>query len=373
MKKILFFTFFLILFTFSTHQSVIAEIEGEENREEAVKEATDTLKRTNTIEDVENTVKEQKEEEKIKQKLSKLKKFIPSEKELDEITLRTVWKYVDKQSYFNDEKSIETIQGLLRDVGRVYDPIFNKYKVATIQLEIIKYSNQTNLEDYWVNEKNSNLNYMFDNAYLVGSPIDNTKCFFNYTTEGAITICKTEEHVIQSIIFDKYQEHFMYTKSKTGEEKLELNQHEITTKIVESILKKINKNDGTKYEFELYKNLESNREIKEREHNQNKVPEDKEKKQSKIIDIEKNKKYGVQNVSCIKDEFGLITISGQLNNNHIKKNKISLDVAFLDYEQNIILKNTANLLKINEFETKRFIGNLKMDENFATCTIKIKN
>ena len=90
---------------------------------------------------------------------------------------------------------------------------------------------------------------MFDNAYLVGSPIDNTKCFFNYTTEGAITICKTEEHVIQSIIFDKYQEHFMYTKSKTGEEKLELNQHEITTKIVESILKKINKNDGTKYEF----------------------------------------------------------------------------------------------------------------------------
>jgi len=30
-------------------------------------------------------------------------------------------------------------------------------------------------------------------------------------------------------------------------------------------------------------------------------------------------------------------------------------------------------LEINEFETKRFLGNTKIDESFSTCTIKVKN
>jgi hypothetical protein len=215
---------------------------------------------------------------------------------------------------------------------------------------------------------------MFENSYLIGSPNDNTKCFFNYTIDGAITICKTNEYVIQGIVFDKYQEHFVYTQSKTGTEKLELNQHEITTGITETILKKIQTNDETKYNFELYKILESNREIKEREHNQMKESTKLTNEvKNKSLGIEKNKKYGVQKISCVQDEFGLVTISGQFNNNHIKKDKVSLEIAFLNNEKNIIYKNNANLLKINEFETKRFIGNLKMDENFAGCTIKIMN
>ena len=43
---------------------------------------------------------------------------------------------------------------------------------------------------------------------------------------------------------------------------------------------------------------------------------------NKILGMEKDKKYGIQNFSCIKDEFGLVTISGQFNNNGIKKDKV---------------------------------------------------
>ena len=64
---------------------------------------------------------------------------------------------------------------------------------------------------------------------------------------------------------------------------------------------------------------------------------------SKGGNIEKDKKYGIQKFSCIKDEFGLITISGQFNNDKIKKDKVSLEIMFLDHENNVILKNTANL------------------------------
>ena len=331
---------------------------------------------------IEETIED--EQPKTKKKLGKMKKFLPTQEEFDEITLRTVWKYVDKQSSSNEEYKLESIQSLLRDVGRVYEPVVNKYKIATLQIEIIKYEDKVSLENYWIVEKKSNLEFMFENAYLIGSPNDDTKCFFNYTTDGAITICQTDQYVIQSIIFDKYQEHFKYTKSKTGYEKLELNQHEITTGITETILKKIQPKH-TNNDYELYKILESNREIKERENKEiEKVEEEEnlkekeqreniEKDKNKSLGIEKDKKYGIQNFSCIKDEFSLITISGQFNNNHIKKDKVSLEIAFFDYEQNMIYKNTANLLEINEYETKRFLGNLKIDKNFATCTIKLNN
>ncbi len=376
MKKIVVSMVFMILIIILTEQNVSGEeIEGEEERKIAAEKASDALKRNNTRTEPEITIEPEKIEEKeVKKKLGKLKKLLPTEEELDEITLGTVWRYVDKQSQKNEEENIEVIQGLVRDIGRVYDPVVNKFKVATIQIEIIKFEDFNNLKNYWFNEKNSSLANLYDNAYLVGKPNEHTECLFNYSNNGAITICKTDEFVIQSIIFDKYQEHYMYSKPQTGFKKLELNQDEMTTRIVEKILEKIQKNVEITSNGNLYKILESNREIKEREYNkesdeQNKFLVEKNKE----LGIEKDKKYGIQNFSCLKDEFGLIMISGQYNNNQIKKDKVVMEILFLDYDNEVIFKNKANLLEINKFETKRFLGNLKIDENFSTCTIQIKN
>ena len=376
MKKIVFSMVFMILIIILTEQNVSGEeIEGEEERKIVAEKASDALKRNNTRSEPEITIEPEKIEEKeVKKKLGKLKKLLPTEEELDEITLGTVWRYVDKQSQKNEEENIEVIQGLVRDIGRVYDPVVNKFKVATIQIEIIKFEDFNNLKNYWFNEKNSSLANLYDNAYLVGKPNEHTECLFNYSNNGAITICKTDEFVIQSIIFDKYQEHYMYSKPQTGFKKLELNQDEMTTRIVEKILEKIQKNVEVTSNGNLYKILESNREIKEREYNkesdeQNKFLVEKNKE----LGIEKDKKYGIQNFSCLKDEFGLIMISGQYNNNQIKKDKVVMEILFLDYDNEVIFKNKANLLEINKFETKRFLGNLKIDENFSTCTIQIKN
>ena len=376
MKKIVFSMVFMILIIILTEQNVSGEeIEGEEERKIAAEKAADALKRNNTGSEPEITIEPEKIEEKeVKKKLGKLKKLLPTEEELDEITLGTVWRYVDKQSQKNEEENIEVIQGLVRDIGRVYDPVVNKFKVATIQIEIIKFEDFNNLKNYWFNEKNSSLANLYDNAYLVGKPNEHTECLFNYSNNGAITICKTDEFVIQSIIFDKYQEHYMYSKPQTGFKKLELNQDEMTTRIVEKILEKIQKNVEITSNGNLYKILESNREINEREYNkeldeQNKFLVEKNKE----LGIEKDKKYGIQNFSCVKDEFGLIMISGQYNNNQIKKDKVVMEILFLDYDNEVIFKNKANLLEINKFETKRFLGNLKIDENFSTCTIQIKN
>jgi hypothetical protein len=339
MKKIIIFSIFTILMIFSVHQAGFAENEEKETR-------------------------------KIQSKLIKL---LPTENKLEEITHRTIWEYVDRQSTRDEETGIETMTALLRDISRVYDPVVNKYKVSTIQIEIIKYDDRYELENYWDEVSNSSIEKIFNNAYLVGSPDKDIDCMFDYSKEGSMTICKTDEYVIQSIIFDKYQEHFTYNKSKIGTEKLELNQNEMTTRVVEEILKNIEKHENLKNNYQLHEILKSNIKINESNKKITDTNNNIDDEGNKSLGLEKNKKYGIQNFSCIKDEFGLITISGQFNNNQIKKDKITLEILFLDYEQNIIFKNTANLLEINEFETKRFLGNIKIDKSFSTCTIKVLN
>ena len=380
MKKIIIFTIFTVLMIFSIQQISYAEEPSEEkDRSEEVKEAYKVFKRDLPVKNNTEIIEEEEKKE-VKKILSKLKKVLPTEEQLEKITHRTIWKFIDKQSNFDEEVGIETMTALLRDITRVYDPIVNKYRVATIQIEIIKYDDIYELEYYWDEISVNSLEKIFDNGYLLGSPNEDIDCMFNHSEEGAMTLCKSNEYIIQSTIYDKYQEHFSYNKLKVGSEKLELTQDEMTTRIVDIILKNID--SSINEETQLYKMLESNREIKESELKEKQVMNKKNKEEvennnlkveqnrNKLLGIEKDKKYGIQNFSCIKDEFGLITISGQFNNNQIKKDKVVLDILFLDYEQNIIFKNSANLLDIDKFETKRFLGNTKIDESYSICTVK---
>ena len=380
MKKIIIFTIFTVLMIFSIQQISYAEESSEKkDRSEEVNEAYKVFKRDLPVKNNTEIIEEEKKKE-VKKIPSKLKKILPTEEQLEKITLRTIWKFIDKQSNFDEEVGIETMTALLRDITRVYDPIVNKYRVATIQIEIIKYDDIYELEYYWDEISVNSLEKIFDNGYLLGSPNEDIDCMFNHSEEGAMTLCKSNEYIIQSTIYDKYQEHFSYNKLKVGSEKLELTQDEMTTRIVDIILKNID--SSINEETQLYKMLESNREIKESELKEKQVMNKKNKEEvennnlkveqnrNKLLGIEKDKKYGIQNFSCIKDEFGLITISGQFNNNQIKKDKVVLDILFLDYEQNIIFKNSANLLDIDKFETKRFLGNTKIDESYSICTVK---
>jgi len=117
MKKIIIISIFLIFSVFLIDQNVIAESENDKEREKEVKDAGNKLKRETTeIEPKKEDKLEKDKEEKITKKLSKLKKFLPTEEELDKITLRTVWRYVDKQSDKNEDFEIERIQALIRDI-----------------------------------------------------------------------------------------------------------------------------------------------------------------------------------------------------------------------------------------------------------------
>ena len=172
MKKLAMFLIFSFLMIFSLQQITFAEIENEEQREKEIEKAVEKYKRKSIEKAIEEEEKAIEEEEKVKEESeirkipSKLIKLLPTENKLEEITHRTIWKYVDKQSTLDEEIGIETMTALLRDISRVYDPIVNKYKVSTIQIEIIKYDDKYELAHYWDEISNSSIENIFNNAYL---------------------------------------------------------------------------------------------------------------------------------------------------------------------------------------------------------------
>lgn len=283
-----------------------------------------------------------------------LKKLLPSEEELEVITNGKVWEYVQNNSGFDEKLGIKySISALLRDITRIYEPINYKFKVPTIMIKITEYSNKDKLKEYWNESKNNTIEELLSKSYLVGSPNDSTDCFFNYTKQGAMTVCVHNNILIQSTIFDKYNEHYKYDSKE-----IQLDQYEMTAKIMDKILQNLHY-DGNIKLFESLQKVNQNEKIRN-------------KSVTEQQDLEKENKFGIQNVSCIQDEFGLITISGQYNNNEIKKDKVNLVISFLDREGNDLVKSSINLNNIKEFENKRFIGNTFWDYSFFTCSIKSK-
>ena len=287
---------------------------------------------------------------------SNLEKYLPTEEELEKITYRPIWEYVDKNTNFDENSGvIDSVSVLLRDITRFYEPIHYKFKVPTVMIEITEYQDKIKLNQHWNESKNITIQEMVTKSYLEGSPNEFTDCFFNYSNDGAVTVCIFENVIIQSTISDKYSEHYSYNTKE-----IQLDEYEITTRITGDIIQFISDEKKIENEDKLYKIL------------QNKKFNNEKNNDIKSSNMENADRFGVQKISCIKDEFGLITISGQYNNDGIKKDKVSLIVSFLDREGIILGESVANLLNIKEFENKRFIGNTLSNDIFYTCMIEIQ-
>ena len=93
---------------------------------------------------------------------------------------------------------------------------------------------------------------------------------------------------------------------------------------------------------------------------------------SSNVDPEKSVIQGVRDFSCVRDDFGLVMISGQYNNDNVKRSQVNLVISFFDNEENSIGKSTATFYNLKEFETKRFMGHSKWNGDFYTCQIDIE-
>ena len=197
---------------------------------------------------------------------------------------------------------------------------------------------------------------MYAEQEIKGNPNKNSECLFNYSSEGAITSCVYDNMITQVIIFDQHGEHFNYDAPN-----LVLDENEPTTRFSSEILKKIS----------FYKNDHLNTQLHDILQNNQKQNLNEIQTAPKSIEPEKSVIQGVTNFSCTRDDFGLITISGQYNNDDVQRQKVDLEISFLDNERKTLGKTTATFYNLQEFESKRFVGHSKWSGTFNSCNVVI--
>ena len=285
---------------------------------------------------------------------SSLERFLLTEKEILGITKVTKWRILATEYEFEEKEGIvDSVKIIFTDITRVYEPIFYKFKVPSITMQISEFNNVNDLENYWNSFEGRDKQTIFDSAYATGNPSQNSECLFNYTPEGAITACTYDNMIIQVIIYDQNNEHYNYDS-----ENLILDDTEPTSRFVGEILKKISNNKNYGVNSQLHKVLQNN--------------SDGNKIIPKSIEPEKSITQGIKNFSCRNDDFGLVTVSGQYNNDNVKRDQVNLVISFFDNEENKIGKSNTSFYDLKEFESKRFLGHSKLDKNFRTCQISIE-
>ena len=290
---------------------------------------------------------------------SSLEKYLLNDKEVQNITKETKWRTFSTEYEFEEKEGVvDSVKIVFNDITRVYEPIFYKFKVPTLVLQISEFNNQHDLENHWNSFENKDKQKMFDSSYLKGKPNTNSECLFNYTLEGAVTSCIYDNLILHVIIFDQHSEHYDYKSTN-----LILDEDEPTSRFASEILKKIGFYKNEPINSQLYSILQN--ENLEDSANESQTT-------SKSIELEKSKIQGIENFSCIRDDFGLVTISGQYYNDNVKRTQVDLEISFLDRTGIIMGKTGTTFNDLTEFESKRFVGHSKWDKNFYSCQMEIK-
>ncbi|WP_299291735.1 hypothetical protein [Nitrosopumilus sp.] len=293
---------------------------------------------------------------------SSLEKYLLTEKEILNIIKQTKWRILSTEYEFEEKEGVmDSVRIMFTDITRVYDPAFYQYKVPSLILQIAEFNDQNDLANYWNSFDRNNNATIFETSYLSTDLNENSQCFFDYKINGAMTSCSYENMIFHVVIFDEYAEHYDYNKNE-----INLDETEPTTRFASEILNKINFFHNDNVNTLLHKTMQKEtipETVEEPELPQKVVP--------KSVEPETSSIQGVENFSCTKDDFGLVTVSGMYNNDNIKRDQVDLIISFYDKSGEILGKTGTTFYDLEEFEVKRFLGHTKWNGNFHNCQIEI--
>ena len=295
---------------------------------------------------------------------SSLEKYLLTEKEILNIIKQAKWRTLSTEYEFEEKERVtDSVRVMFTDISRVYDPVFYKFKVPSLSIQIAEFNDQNGLDNYWNSfERNSN-STIFETSYLSANLNENSQCFFDYKINGAMTSCTYKNMIFHVVIFDEYAEHYNYNKNE-----IKLDETEPTTRFAGRILDKINFYHSDNLSTQLHKTMQKETAVpgpvKEPESHLEIVP--------RSIEPETSPVQGVEDLSCTKDDFGLVTVSGIYNNDNTKREQADLIVSFFDKDGEILGKTGTTFYDLEEFTVKRFLGHAKWHENFYNCQIEIQ-
>ena len=292
--------------------------------------------------------------------------YFPTEVESKEFEPNT-WKYFDShargifQYRAADSMLIETSVGkILYDVSRPYDPIYNQNQVPYILMELYQYNSNEDARSF-VDKYPRIYNEFFEQSDMSGTSDETGDCMYNNEKNLAIS-GQDEIHMIiciydnLALLITAYEDYTVVDSS-------------LVFDVADSFFEKIHDEPVPKLKEILEQNFfetisESQDSISEQQSSQSKPPEQ--------IDPElSGAKVGIQNFSCIKDDFGFVEIYGEFSNDNKFYERVVFSIILKSYDGTKLAQGDSEILNVQPYEIRKFDGYVALDEPFYECNAVI--
>jgi len=290
--------------------------------------------------------------------------YFPTELETKEFEPKT-WKYFDEHArgifQYKASESIlieNSVGKILYDNSRYYDPIYNEHQVPYILMEIYEYDSNENARTF-VDQYPRIYNAFFEQSDMSGTSDVTGDCMYNHDTNFT-PASQDEIHMViciynnLAILITTYEDYPSVDSS-------------LIFKITDSVFKKIHDGNVTpKLESILKKNTfenipePSNTSDSESSRPSSSSPEQTDPELS-------GTEIGIQNFSCIKDDFGFVEINGEFTNSDKYYKKIAFSVILKSYDGTKLAQGTSEILNVIPYEIRKFDGYVALDEPFYEC------
>ena len=290
--------------------------------------------------------------------------YFPTELETKEFEPKT-WKYFDDHArgifQYRESNSMlieNSVGKILYDNSRHYDPIYNEHQVPYILMEIYQYDSNENARTF-VDKYPRIYNAFFEQSDMSGTSDATGDCMYNHETNFT-NASQDEIHMViciydnLAILITTYEDYPSVDSS-------------LIFHTADSIFKKIHDGNITpKLETILEKNIFEN--IPESQNTSNPQSSQPESASPKQMDPElSGAEMGIQNFSCIKDDFGFVEINGEFSNSDKYYKKIVFSVILKSYDGTKLAQGTSEILDIVPYEIREFDGYVALDQPFYEC------
>ncbi len=304
-----------------------------------------------------------------------LETFLPTQDEITAISPDLpppIWEYlVTSDALRLVNMDYTSIQKILEDKSRTYDPIYGKYDVPFTMMQIYQFDSNEKAkkfieEQIWTNNvlmegrvsgdelvhSDYSYNRIFENADMSGTSDTTGDCLYRLTPNNDQTVMD-ETHFLQCVLNEKIIQIYLFEDYHIVDKKFSF-------ALMDIILKNINDitNIQSVEHILTLNNISNSQQSTLQPSNDNSEQTDPEIFGSSV---------GINNFVCKKDDFGTINMEGQFVNGENSFEKVKVDITIESYDGVVLATGSDYVLKINPYETRTIDGYVFVDEPFHKC------
>tara|TARA_Y100000590_G_scaffold46421_1_gene49224 strand:- start:876 stop:3335 length:2460 start_codon:yes stop_codon:yes gene_type:complete len=275
------------------------------------------------------------------------------------------WKYFDNyargifQYRAADSMLIQSSVGkILFDNSRPYEPIYNERQVPYILMELYKYESNEDARTF-VDKYPRVYNAFFEQSDMSGTSEETGDCMYN-NQKNVVPASQDEIHLVICIYNDLAMLITAYEDYPIVDSSLVFNVADLMFKKIHN--EKLEPKLNEILQQNIFEDLPTSNEQSQK--NQSPIPEKQDLELS-------GAKIGIQNFSCMKDDFGFVEIYGEFANSENAYKKIIFSIILKSYDGTKLAQGNSEILNIQPFEIRKFDGYVQLDEPFYDCNAVI--